>query len=153
MTTMVVRTTSDQSQAFACTGRLLVAATGLRPMTDASCYELVEMMHQATHSDGLVAIQYSPLQSPTTAQRKIFVEGMKDYEVEAFFVLTESQMVRGAVTALAWLQGGRAKSRAFQASDYRAALKQACQLTGCDPAEAQAMLTGVVAAVGLPPLL
>ena len=146
---------TDKTQAFGRIGQLLIGATSARKMTDQGCHEMVEYIARqvALGFPTRFVLQYSPTQSPSAAQRRLFTEGAPSFSnAELVIILTDSQLARGAVTAMTWLIRGKVKMRAYKPSEHQEALRVLAGLTPFSMQEATALLTTVVAAVGLPPL-
>ncbi len=76
---------------------------------------------------GKVLMIYAPDAGPTAEQRRIIVDeygdrtGIKSFSRVA--LLSNSVMVRGVLTALGWLLGGKSRTRAWKPSDWKKCLE------------------------------
>jgi hypothetical protein len=91
-------------------------------------------------------------QVPNAAQRKIIFEEMEQHGLPALArtaLLTDSGLMRGALTAYSWVT--RSDSDAFAIADRRRALVWLAERASFDVEEAMQALDGCFAAVGLTP--
>lgn len=147
-----VLVTTDRNQSVVRCGDVYLAATGLRPMSDESVEEFIAYTTEVDARLGAAkaGLQYSPEQSPNAHQRKRFATAQ---EVAVPYLrmalLTDSAIVRGSVTAIAWLIRSQTDLRAFKTTQWPKALlwqRDAVHL----PEDAEDLLATVVTNVGLP---
>jgi hypothetical protein len=147
-----VMITTDGNQSMVRTGEVAVAATGLRPISDASCDEFIAYNYDLlARSQRITAVlQYSPVQSPTAEQRRRFATLDAKMPFTRVAICTDSMLVRGAVLAIAWLVKTPTETRAFGTSQTDAALRWLAERSPFDMDEARMLLDVVVQNVGLP---
>src|SRR5438876_964688 len=128
-----LETTSDRTQAFILTGQLIVAATADTPMTDLAVDEFVAKLVPLVEGRRVAGLlQYSPSQSPTAAQRQRLANATAGkHPLKRVALVSESRLVRGAITALSWLIPGT-QTRAFAPRGCRAAFDWLAQEVAFD---------------------
>jgi len=147
-----LKRTRDGCQALRAEGELIIAATSEKPMTDEAVDEFI--VHLGALMNGRSAItailQYSPTQSPNALQRKRMMEAQAmNQPIKRIAILTQSKIVRGAVTALAWFAKSGPQTRAFSIDRHADALKWLSETARFDRVAAPAVLKEVTSAVGL----
>src|SRR5262249_53055292 len=94
----------------------------------------------------------SPKQSPNAAQRRLIERYSEWVTFKRFALISGSPVIRGAVTAIAWLFRGKSETKAFAPGAERDALAWLEPVSTFDFAAAFAALDDCVQQVGYAPL-
>ncbi|MBK6577878.1 MAG: hypothetical protein IPG17_17100 [Sandaracinaceae bacterium] len=150
MLRVAIRVNND---AHARVGPLSLNVHNSRTLTDKEVREYMQSTIRAARGDfARVSLSCFAHQVPNAAQRKIIFEEMEQHGLPALArtaLLTDSGLMRGALTAYSWVT--RSDSDAFAIADRRRALVWLAERASFDVEEAMQALDGCFAAVGLTP--
>src|SRR6188768_4030568 len=135
-------------------GTLLLQSTGPAPISEPEWDAYLGFVAQDIRSNGMwrCAMQYSLTQAPSSDQRKQVAVLLHESPFERFALVSASAFVRGAVSAIGWVNRGPSRTRAFAPGEERASLEWMAEHAPFDVAEAMVHLDAVVKAVGYPGL-
>ena len=108
--------------------------------------------HVKREGPGKVLLIYAPDAGPTAEQRRMIVDeygdrtGIKSFSRVA--LLSNSTMVRGVLTALGWLLGGKSRTRAWKPSDWKKCLEWLHEGAAFDLAAAELAFKDVLSHCG-----
>lgn len=141
------------NDAHARVGPLAVNVNNSKTPTDKEVREYMQATIRAARGDfAQVSLSCFVHQVPNANQRKIILEEMEQNRLPPLArtaLLTDSALMRGALTAYSWLT--RSDSDSFAISDRRRALVWLAERATFDVDEGLAALDGCFAAVGLHP--
>ena len=143
--------TLDGNMASARVGSLWLAATGNRPIEDATWREYLEQAAASVRQVGPFTgiLLWAPTFGPSTHQRRMltdeFGEAVRVDAQRRVALISESAFVRGTMTAINWLL--QKNILAFAPPNIERALEWLAEEIAFDPVEARATLDGIVAAV------
>jgi len=126
--TGIVCETPKRESCYARLGPLFIGVQR-QAIDNAQTLQLMEGLaaHVAREGAGKVLLIYAPDSGPTAEQRRMIVDewgdrtGIKSFSRVA--LLSNSVMVRGVLTALGWLLGGKSRTRAWRPSDWKKCLE------------------------------
>jgi hypothetical protein len=150
--------TSGRGFSIALIDRLVMVAASREHTPVPEYLEFVDKLIEIfTAREIVVQLLYSPLRGPSTSERRLLVErdiGNVLGQARRMAVLTDSALVRGAVTAQAWMlraiSSRGTQTSAYKPQHYRKALRDLLLTAPFDLAEAETMLRLVAEEVGLP---
>ncbi len=106
---------------------MLICVTGSRQPTTEAAEGYAAWTVNTARKDGKLSatLLFLPLKAFGAKERNIYTDRTKPcFDVRSTIALvTESAMVRGAITAMAWFYRSQQPLRAFRPEDYRDALK------------------------------
>jgi hypothetical protein len=143
--------TSDNTMASSRVGQLLLAAAGERSITDLGWREYLEFSASSVKNDGPFSgvLFWAPTQGPTGSQRKMlteeYAEAVRIDAQRCVALISDSTMVRGALTAINWF--AKKNMRAFARTDIQQALDWMADEIEFDRQEAEQALGLIIVAV------
>jgi hypothetical protein len=80
-------------------------------------------------------LNLSPKHGPNAAQRRRLVQrkGARFHEIVRIALISDSAMVRGAITAMQWLVGSPTQTKTYRPSEHLEAARWAAEGAGADP--------------------
>jgi len=135
-------------------GNIWVQATGgsTTGIADSEWLDYLQYMKRSAKNEGAgqLMIQYSPDIAPSGRQRAQ-VQAIQDEiypDFRALAILTDSSIVRGVITAMAWVSKNKLQTRATKPKEYAQALEWLQTIIGFDHKEALSALGETTKAVG-----
>jgi len=138
--------------AFARVGPRALTVCAADPLTDAMASEFIRATAAMTPRDhATVALSHYAHAVPNAKQRQIMLDAMAQHRVPAIqrqVLLTDSQLMRGAMTAFGWITG--ADSASYALRDRQQALSWLAERASFDLHEASYALERCFALLQLP---
>jgi hypothetical protein len=152
-----MRMTLDGNMASARVGKLWLGAAGRHAIKDETWRQYLDHAAASTASDGPFhgVLFWSPTHGPSASQRKVlrneFARAIAVDAQRRVVLISESTLVRGAMTAISWF--ARTNAAAFSPADIQCAFDWLAEDIPFDRTQAQRALVQIVDAVQVQPRL
>jgi hypothetical protein len=140
-------------------GDLWLSASGEEPISDAGWQEMLQFLCQTAAASGPVtaSLNWCPKHGPSNAQRNLLTKGsyadaMQIDKTRRSAIMSDSVVVRGALTAIGWLLGAKFQARAFAPKELPAAFEWTSEECNVDRAVAERAHPQLLEAIAAPPL-
>ena len=149
----MIYSTKNKQIVLARTGDLMVMAVAPVTIDDETWADSIDrFVDFHTNEPVSLFINYAPTHVPTTRQRDMLAKAWVDYpqlmNAKSGALLTDSLLVRGAVTAMNWLSRGGLETRSFKTNQHDEAISWLNQRGNFDEHQASLLLATLVAHTG-----